>query len=121
MNEDRYVYLFLFPSDSCLCSSQSLLGVVRHRFDVLMVSELTQTITGVSGIPNRAQRVKPGYLLLKNSVWVRMTRENHKLADKELLDEDKERAKSGFLQRREQSLLSILTQPQYLVQMSMSL
>jgi hypothetical protein len=66
-----------------------------------MFTGLTPTITGVSGIPNRAQRVKPGCLLLKKSVWVRMTRKSHKLADKELLDEDKDRSKSGFLQRRE--------------------
>jgi len=50
-----------------------------------------------------------------------MTRKSHKLAGKELLDEDKERAKSGFLQRRDQNLLNIPTQIHYLVLMSMSL
>jgi hypothetical protein len=74
-----------------------------------MVSELTATIIGVSGIPKRAQRVRPGSLLLQNSVSVRMTRKSHKRADKALLDEDKERAKSGFLQRRDQNLLNMPT------------
>ncbi len=72
--------------------SELPISVVYKHSDGL---KLTRATIGVSGLLNRAQKVRVGHLPLKDRLRVHKTRMSRKPAVKEVLEEARDQAKSG--------------------------